>query len=45
MTVAQKAELRAVCNNDDDRVHFDPECRDLEEWFGRVKKLKDQLSP
>lgn len=43
MTDEQKEELRAVCNNDDDKKHFDPECRALEEWFGRVEKLKRQL--
>lgn len=44
MTYDQKQELRAVCNNDEDTRNFDPECRHLEEWFGRIEKLKRQLN-
>lgn len=40
MTKEQKAELREVCNNDDDKSKFDPECSNLEEWFGRIQKQK-----
>jgi hypothetical protein len=44
MTDAQKQELRAVCNNDEDPSVFDPECRHLESWFDRIRILGKQLS-
>ena len=43
MTDAQKEELRTVCNNDDDKKHFDPECRELEAWFQAIATLRRQI--
>jgi len=43
MSEHARAELRESCNNDSDFENFDPECAHLEEWFGRIEQLKQQL--